>query len=341
MLDVLVITQNTQLVNEVEKICAVTQATVNFKPAATEADSISAHTVLMDAELDSIINHPNVVIVTTGEPGQIIWQKAVATGAKYVAFLPDARPWLLENLTPKSNKQAHTIGVLGASGGLGASLLASFIAIHFAQSNQKVLLTELNPVSGGLDVLWGIESEKGMRWSHLSNELSQFLVQDVMRSIPAINGVSILSTDLAGISNEKSATDLIRALKTEVNIQIIDLPSPQATSFGELVNMCDELLIIVGSSIKSISAANQLVNQLPQFGKAKLIVRNLSGTNITDLNIAKTLNLQLIGQIPTELKLVEHLEQGLSPTKIPNNAYRKAVLEICSNLDFSYDRLAA
>ena len=341
MLDVLVFTQDAQLISEIEKICAVTQATVSFKSSAADVDVNSANTVLIDAQLDLNISHKNVVIVTAGEPGPIIWQKAVATGAKYVAFLPDARPWLLENLIPKSNKIAHTIGFLGSSGGLGTSLLASLIAITFAQSHEKVLLAELNPVSGGLDVLWGIEDVKGMRWSHLSNELSQFLVQDVMRSIPAVNGVSLLSSDLAGIPSEKSATDLVAALKMEVDVQVIDLPDPQAPCFNELLNICDDLVLLVGSSIKSISAANQLINQFPKFGNAKLIVRNLPGTNLTDLNIARTLNLQLVGQIPNEIKLVEHLEQGLSPTKIPNSAYRKAVLEICSGLGFSNDRLAA
>lgn len=341
MLDVLVLTQDAQLISEIEKICAVTQAKVSFKNSVIEDEVNSASTVLIDERLDLNVSHPNVVVVTTGEPGPVIWQKAVSTGAKYVAFLPDARPWLLANLTPQTNKTAHTIGVLGSSGGLGASLLTSLIAINFAQANQKVLLTELSTASGGLDVLWGIEDVKGMRWSHLSNDLSQFLVQDVMRSIPNVDGVSILSSDLTGISNEKSAIALLRALMSEVDVQLVDLPNPQSVCFQDLVGICDELVLLVGSSIKSISAANQIVNQFQQFTKAKLIVRNLPGTNLTDLNIARTLGLPLIGQIPNEIKLVEHLEQGLSPTKIANNSYRKTVVEICSSLDFSRVSLAA
>ncbi len=338
MSDVLLISNDSALIAEVQKICAVTQASVTFQTELSEADLLDTHTVLIDAQIELAIKHPNVVLVTFGQPGVSIWQKALANGAKYVAFLPEARPWLLENLLPKPNKSGQAIGVIGSTGGLGTSVLASSIAANLATDSHPVLLAEFTNHSGGLDVLWGIEATTGPRWSHLENEV---LPTDLIRSLPKSNGVSILSSDQNVLPAKQLMSQITKKLITESQFTVLDLPSTDNQIFAELAGMCHQMVLVVGSTIRSINAANQLIKNHPEIANAKLAIRNLPGTNLAPLNIARNLDLELLGEIPTDVKIVEHLEQGLSPSKISINNYRKAISEIMAQLDITNVKAAA
>lgn len=338
MQDVQLISKDANLIAEIQKICAVTQATLSHSDLISESEISNTHTVLIDAQLDLVINHPNVVLVTLSEPGIAIWQKAIATNAKYVAFLPDARPWLLENLIPKPKSAGYVMGLIGASGGLGTSLLSSLIAANFAAKNKKVLLAEFSNFTGGLDVLCGIEEVKGTRWSHISN---QVLPQDLLRSLPTVDEVHLLSNDPNHLPPKELVIQIAKNLKSVTELAIFDLPKVEQPNFSELVNICDELILVVGSTIRSINAANQILKNISGLTESKLVIRQLAGTNLAGLNIARTLGLPLLGEIPSDVKVVEHIEQGVSPTKISVNSYRKAVLEICAQLDYVNVRTAA
>lgn len=341
MFDALLISEDQKLINELQKIAAVTQCSLQINSKLNNSEHKVAHTVLIDATLDISVEHPEVVLVTFGEPGIQIWQKAVATGAKYVAFLPDAREWLIQNLIPRPSKNSRIIGVLGVSGGLGCSLLASSIAANFATSKNSTLLVETNMFSGGLDVLWGIEETKGSRWSDLINQSNQILPIDVFRSLPKSDEVSILSCDSKDPRYPENFDQTIEELLSTSDLVVIDLPNPAHPKFENLLGLCTEIVLLVGSTIKSISAANQLLSQYLDLTKTSLVVRNLPGTNLSALNITKTLKLELIGQLMSDQKITEYIEQGLSPAKITSNSWRKSVNEICANLEIENVRASA
>lgn len=335
MIDVLLIANDQGLITEIQKITAVTGCKLKVTTQASPIEVNNSSTVLIDANLDISINHHDVVLITAGKPGTEIWQRAVATGAKYVAFLPDAREWLIQNLIPKANKNAKVIGVIGASGGIGASLLASLIATDYAKSKCSVLLTELSKTSGGLDVLWGIEDTKGLRWSDLASNKKLFFNQDFLRALPTSHGVAILSTDAKNLNVEFGILNKIEQLQKCVDVLVIDLANPENSDFAETLEFCDELILVVGSTIRSVSAANQLKLIYPKLLKSKLVVRNLSGTGLAALNIAKTLDLKLAGEITSDLKIVEQLEQGISPAQISTGSISKAIADIRVELNES------
>lgn len=341
MFDALLISEDQKLITELQKIAAVTQCSLEINSKLNNSELKVAHTVLIDAALDISVEHPEVVLVTFGEPGLQIWQKAVATGAKYVAFLPDAREWLIQNLIPRPNKNSRIIGVLGASGGLGCSLIASSIAANFATSKKSALLVETDLFSGGLDVLWGIEETKGSRWSDLINHSNQILPIDIFRSLPKSDDVSLLSSDSKDSRHPENLSKTIEELSSTSDLVVIDLPKPAHPEFENLFGLCTEIVLLVGSTIKSISAANQLLIQYLDSTKILLVVRNLPGTNLSALNIAKTLKLELIGQLTSDQKITEHIEQGLSPAKITSSSWRKSINEICANLETENVRASA
>ena len=335
MFDALLISQNQQLINELQKISAVTQCSLEVNSKVNNSEVKAARMVLIDAALAGTVSHPNVVLITLGEPNIEIWQKAVATEARYVAFLPDAREWLLQNLIPNPIKSTQIIGVIGASGGLGASLIASSLAVMFAQSDKTVALAETNFCSGGLDVLWGIEESKGTRWADLIYPSGRISPQDLYRSLPKASGVSILSTDSQDGRMPASYSEILSDLAQAVDVLVIDLAKSLEVGATELLELCTDLIIVTGSTIRSTSATNQLMQLASKLASAKLIVRMIPGTDLDAQNVSKTLGLQLLGTVTTDQKVVEHLEQGLNPGDISSNSYRKSIQEIFENLENS------
>ena len=333
MLDVLLITQDQNLITEIEKIAAVTGCTLRLTNHANNQEIQSARTVLIDASVNQTVSHPDVVLITLGMPGVKIWQKAVETGAKYVAFLPDAREWLITNLVPMQNSKAKVIGFLGSSGGIGCSTVASLIASNFLKLSDSVLLSETSTISGGLDVLWGVEDTKGLRFSDLTNTQNQINAKDVIRNLPKSDGLSILSTDSRKALAVSNQLEIISHLAKGCEYLIIDLPKPGTKNFVDLLDFCDQIVLLVGTTIRSISAANQLVSLYPLLKKSKLLVRQLPGTNLDSLNIAKTLEISLTGTIPNDVRIVEQLEQGISPAQLVSSNIHKALTEIQLELE--------
>lgn len=332
MLDTLLISEDPRIISEIQKITAVTQCSLEITAQPNFSQLRSSKTVLVDTSQSHLVDHPNVVLLTFDQPDTNIWQKAAETKAKYVAFLPDAREWLLQNLVAQPILNRKVIGVVGSSGGLGSSLIASILAIESAKQKQPTLLIETDRFSGGLDVLWGIEEVSGTRWPDLkvNGELTS---NDLIQSFPNSNNVSILSTDSGDPRLPDNFVDLISDLSEQAECTVIDLLDPIDPNFLELINLCTEVIVVVGGTIRSTNAANQLIGLISPKPISGIVVRKIPGSGLDALSIAKTLDCQLLAQINTDPKITEHIEQGLNLALLPSGNYLKSISEILNNLE--------
>ena len=64
------------------------------------------------------------------------------------------------------------VGVTGARGGAGASILASMLALTAARQGLRPLLVDGDPLGGGLDLMLGLEQADGLRCSGLAGRPS-------------------------------------------------------------------------------------------------------------------------------------------------------------------------
>ena len=92
---------------------------------------------------------------------------------------------------------AIVVGVLGASGGLGASTLTVALALTAAQgglapSPQAVAVDGVLS-RGGLDVTACVEHVAGLRWADLTGARGSVDGQDLLAELPRACGVPVLS----------------------------------------------------------------------------------------------------------------------------------------------------
>src|SRR5450631_1669926 len=90
---------------------------------------------------------------------------------------------------------AHIIGVVGGSGGVGASVLTAAIAIRAAEAGMRPVALDGDRLGGGLDVTLGIEQERGVRWPDLAGARGRIDGDELLRRLPSVDGVGVLSFD--------------------------------------------------------------------------------------------------------------------------------------------------
>ena len=128
---------------------------------------------------------------------------------------------------PASPHEAqHTVCILVSSpcGGVGTSTFAALLALAARQFTSSVALVDRDPRNGGLDVLLGIEEEKGLRWSGLEAPLGTLDYQALAVQLPRWKSVAVLSADPwdAVIENPWEKEAVYAALTRAFSVLIID-----------------------------------------------------------------------------------------------------------------------
>ena len=97
-----------------------------------------------------------------------------------------------------STRAPHVVGVLGASGGLGASTLAVALAGSAVPVHPPVVCVDGHIERGGLDVTACVEHLPGVRWGDLAGVRGEVAVADLLRELPRAGGVPVLSAASGG-----------------------------------------------------------------------------------------------------------------------------------------------
>lgn len=152
--------------------------------------------VLVDATaVVAMERRDGVVLVCTGEPDPPVWRRAVELGAERVVTLPEGESWLLDRIldVTRPGPAAPVLGVIGGRGGAGASTLAVGLAAVAARSKVHTVLVDADPLGGGLDLLVGMERERGLRWKDLSGARGRLQPGLLSSLLPTSGGLTVLS----------------------------------------------------------------------------------------------------------------------------------------------------
>src|ERR1035437_8400119 len=170
---------------------------------------------------------------------------------------------------------AHVIGVVGGSGGVGASVLTAAIAVRAAQAGLGAVCLDGDRLGGGLDVMFGLEQERGVRWPDLAGARGRIDGPELLRRLPSVDGVGVLSFDRA--QNVPPAAEVLRevllALSGAVDVVVVDLPRPDHEIFAALAPSVDAMALppsvdamalLAGAGICDFAGASAIVEHLIQ-----------------------------------------------------------------------------
>jgi len=281
------------------------------------AAAISQTQELKEADLaivelgTALTNRANTpFILISDQPPQLEnFKFAMQQGATDLLELPKESAILLQRLSDLENKKsvrAKTIAVISGSGGAGASTVAAMAAWGMRRRFQTVLV-DLAPDGGGIDVIFGQERNPASRWRDFVNSQGEIPSKTFQRELPQVESLALMSHDRGEIEdsaviNKKVLFSLFQSF--ELAVVDLEIENLKNINFQEVVLVCT-------NTVKGVAAAVRKNNQIKKFGfTAKLVVRELSGGDVTPEKISQALKLELVAVISTETQFQKDLDRG-------------------------------
>src|SRR5699024_10420095 len=161
-------TQNQQLHRYITALAQSAEARVHFTHDTHHALTPKAplHLVGMDA-----VNSPlsrAAAVIAIAQPGEKVPE--LPPEIDHVIELPTDEPQLLRHLSyagHAANKRALVIQVFGAAGGAGTTTFTAMLAGVSGFRSLPTTIVDAEPTSGGIDLVFGVETTAGPRWSEL------------------------------------------------------------------------------------------------------------------------------------------------------------------------------
>lgn len=211
---------------------------------------------------------------------------------------------------------AHIIGVVGGSGGVGTSVLTAAIAVRGAQSGLRAVCVDGDRLGGGLDVTLGLEQEQGVRWPDLARARGRIDGPELLRRLPTVDGVAVLSFDRARdvqLSAE-IVHEVLHSLSLAADLVVVDLPRPDHEAFAALAPRLDSMVLLAGSGICDLAGASAVAEHLIRACPDVWLCLRTSGkgSHFAD-TVAGALDLPLLATVREEPSLAADVLHGIPP----------------------------
>ncbi|MDO5533315.1 MAG: P-loop NTPase [Propionibacteriaceae bacterium] len=225
--------------------------------------------------------------------------------------LPQGLAWLTEVLAVGGASEARTLAVVGGSGGVGASTLASGLALAGARAGRTVALADLDPHGGGVDRLLGAERAPGWRWPRLAGARGE--VGDVRGVLPEVAGVTVVSMGRGPEGPALSAESVqavLGSLGRHHDLVVVDAGRTPHPAARQGVRAADAVLLLSGTGVRAVAAAASLVPDLGD--RVGVVVRRARGGPPGEL-VSDALGLPLWGEVPEARRVAADAERGELP----------------------------
>ncbi len=274
---------------------------------------LGADTVSAEAP-PGLPDRDSVIVVGRGLDHQALCDRADRWGARFVAVLPEAQPWLVDRLADCGVGERHgrVVAVVGACGGAGATVLAAGLAIT-ARRQWSTLLIDVDHWGAGIDLTLGWERVRGLRWPALADARGPVDPSVFIEALPQDGKLAVLSCDRTDWRGPTSAAVMaaIDAGRRGCGLVVVDLSRRADDVATCVVNNADHILLVVPAELRACAAAQRV---MAGFDGSRtdfsLIVRDPAPRGISEQQIAQTLDLPLAGVLRSEPHVAQAVERG-------------------------------
>ena len=254
-----------------------------------------------------------------------IWQRAVEVGAEHVVFLPDGEPWLIEafaDAVEGAGQEAVLVAVLGGRGGAGATTLACALAVSAVRRSARTLLVDGDPLGGGIDLVFGAEQARGLRWPDLGATRGRVPAAALDEALPKCDDLSVLSWDRgdAAALPVAAVSAVLSAARRSWDLVVVDLPRTFDEAAREVLETASIALLLVPAEVRATAAAARVAARASTLCRdVRLVVRGPSPGRLSAVDVVRALGLPLVGEMKAEPGLELSLERGEAPGRRPRS----------------------
>ena len=184
------------------------------------------------------------------------------------------------------------VGVVGGSGGAGASTFAAALA---AGVGGPAVLVDLDRLGGGIDTLLGIEAVPGARWSQLQLGGGRLDPLAFEQGLPRWGDVRVLADPADG-----AVTDIAEVLAAARSVApvVLDVGRCEDERWSDVLSLCDLVVVVVVGTVSGIAAARRVLGALPDVSVGALLRRG----SVREADAAELLGVPVLTMLPDALR---------------------------------------
>ncbi|MGW2253532.1 septum site-determining protein Ssd [Kitasatospora sp. NPDC001660] len=174
-------------------------------------------------------------------------------------------------------------------------------------------------LGGGLDILLGGETARGLRWPDLVGSRGRVSGAELARALPALKRPSRLSClswdrgDTLAVPPE-AMRSVLAASRRRGGLVVVDVARHLDAAAGQALEQSDLALLVVPAELRAVAAADRVAAAARmRLGDVRAVVRPLWARGLPAGRIARGLRLELAGELEPEPGLAEDVEKGVPP----------------------------
>src|SRR3954454_11195925 len=202
------------------------------------------------------------------------------------------------------------VGVVGGSGGVGASSFAAALAVVAGES----VLIDLDVAGGGVDVLLGIERAAGARWSGVELAGGRLEPTTLLAGLPCWGPCAVLAADVPALDPE-AVLQAVEVASAAAPV-VLDLPRGDCRERAAAAGLCDLVVLVIRADVSGLVAAHAVASALPQLPTGVVVRRS----DVPATDAARLVGAPLLGELPPV-----RARFALDPARLPRAVHAVAV----------------
>ena len=276
---------------------------------------------------------PGVHVVTWSPVPDELFRVALAVGAESVAAFPGSESWLVEELTDLGDQRtgrALTLGVVGGSGGVGATTFACALGQVASRSGQAVVI-DLDPLGPGIDRVLGLEAREGMRWDELGQPTGRLSARSLRQALPRSGGLGVLTWNAGphGTLQAFAVREALSAAQRGHDTVVLDLPRCRDSLLEEVVARCDKVLVVTAPTVSGVASAARVC---AGFTNPRILGLVIRGAGADPRDVARVAGAPVIAEMPDQRGVDESVDLGLGPVRSRRGPLGRTGLRVLDTL---------
>ena len=337
----LLITRDQSLLDELLRLAAAAGVTpeVASDGRAALRGWARAPVVLLGADMAEDVarisppRRPRVYVVSWTAVPDEMFRVAVAVGAENVTQVARAEGWLTELLTDLGDAvpaEGVVVGVVGGSGGAGATTFACALGQMAARRGRAVVI-DADPLGPGIDRVLGLEDRHGVRWDGLCQTTGRLSARALREALPRREDLGVLTWHAGepAALQPFAVREVLSAARRGHDLVVVDLPRAAGPLTDEVVARCDRLLVVAVPTVAGVASAVRTCARQPDPTLVRLVLR---GSGIDARAVSRATGVSVLTTMPDQRGLAEALDLGLGPVRSRRAVLGRAASEVLDQL---------
>ncbi len=211
------------------------------------------------------------------------------------------------------------IGIVSGKGGVGKTTLCAGLAFAIAARGKNVIAIDGDIGLKNLDILLGMVDNVAFDLTDiLSDRCMISKAVQVHENYPNLHFISASQNADAADIDKARFRKLCRYLRTHYDYVLIDAPAGLGTGFKNIIDSCDECIVVATSDLTSIRDAQKcagIVSQIegltPYLVLNKINPQMISKGHLQNIDdIIDSVSVALLGIVPSDDRIIIHSNSG-------------------------------